>query len=116
MLLNYRYTGSQQKGTGYSKKNDTLSLSGGFNIGGWRIRHDGFWGNTSYGKGYNGWQSVNTWASHDYSYLQGGQVHLGQISSDNSIFESFPFEGIQFASDDGMITPLWNDNAIAIQL
>ncbi|HAZ3643133.1 TPA: fimbrial biogenesis outer membrane usher protein [Escherichia coli] len=106
LLLNYRYTGSQQKGTGYSKKNDTLSLSGGFNIGGWRIRHDGFWGNTSYGKGYNGWQSVNTWASHDYSYLQGGQVHLGQISSDNSIFESFPFEGIQFASDDGMITPL----------
>lgn len=105
LLMNYRYSASQQRVSGSSKNNDTLSLSGGLNIGGWRIRHDGFWGRSSSGEGYNGWQSVNTWASHDYSFGQGGQFQLGQISSDDSIFESFPFEGAQLSSDDGMIVP-----------
>ncbi|MFV8761823.1 fimbria/pilus outer membrane usher protein [Yersinia enterocolitica] len=105
LLMNYRYSGAQQRVSGRSKSNDTLSLSGGFNIGGWRIRHDGFWGHSSSTEGYNGWQSVNTWASHDYSFGQGGQFRLGQISSDDSIFESFPFEGAQLSSDDGMIVP-----------
>lgn len=105
LLMNYRYNGAQQQLSGRSKSNDTLSLSAGLNIDGWRVRHNGFWGHSSFGDGVNGWQSVNTWASHDYSFWQGGQFYLGQISSDDSIFDSFPFEGVQLSSDDGMIVP-----------
>ncbi|CAD5644463.1 Putative type 1 fimbriae anchoring protein FimD [Escherichia coli] len=106
LLVNYRYSSSQQRSSGIKNSNDNLSINSGLNIGGWRIRHDGFFYNPSEKISIeHSWQSLNTWAQHDYSFGQGGELIIGQTSTDGTIFESFPFEGIELVSDDGMINP-----------
>lgn len=104
LLMNYRYSGSQQHFSGVTNTQNTLSINSSLNIGGWRVRHDGFWGYSS-SSDENGWHALNTSASHDYSFWQGGQFTIGQTSTDGAIFESFPFEGMEIVSDDGMIVP-----------
>lgn len=99
-LTNYRYSTTNLKYKSTSKETQTFSASSSLNIGGWRIRHNGYWSSKE-----KNWQSLNTFARHDYSFWQGGQFTVGQTSTSDGIFESFPFEGVSMASDDGMIVP-----------
>ncbi|NPT87744.1 fimbria/pilus outer membrane usher protein [Escherichia coli] len=64
------------------------------------MRHNGYWNSSKYG-----WTNLNTYLRHDYSFGQGGQLTFGQSSTDDGVFESFPFEGISIGSDDGMLVP-----------
>ncbi|HCB4024999.1 TPA: fimbrial biogenesis outer membrane usher protein [Escherichia coli] len=100
LLLNYRYSDIRQKYNSDAKETQTLSINTGLNIRGWRVRHNGYWDTNR-----QGWTNLNTFARHDYSFGQGGQLTIGQTSTDDGILESFPYEGISIASDDGMIVP-----------
>ncbi|EFD5004851.1 fimbrial biogenesis outer membrane usher protein [Escherichia coli] len=104
LLMNYRYSGSLQEFSGVTNTQNMLSINSSLNIAGWRLRHDGFFGGAS-SSHEKGWHALNTSATHDYSFWQGGQFTIGQTSTDGAIFESFPFEGMQLISDDGMIVP-----------
>ena len=100
LLSNYRVYNVQRKYNSTSKTTNSFSSNSGLNIAGWRLRHNGYWISEK-----KGWNSLNTFARHDYSFWQGGQLTIGQTSTDDRIFESFPFEGISISSDDGMIVP-----------
>ncbi|MEE7291338.1 fimbria/pilus outer membrane usher protein [Escherichia coli :H14] len=100
LLLNYRYSDVRQKYNSDKKETQSLSVNAGLNIGGWRLRHNGYWDTNK-----QGWTNLNMFARHDYSFGQGGQLTIGQTSTEDGILESFPYEGISIASDDGMIVP-----------
>lgn len=103
-MVNYTVSGSSQENGGQAYDSQYLSLNTALSLKGWRLRQDSNW---SRSKGSSGrWQALNTWLSHDYAWGQGGQLTLGQTSTDGSIFDSFPFEGLALSSDDGMIQPL----------
>lgn len=103
-MLNYSFSGSQQSNTGQHNSSSFLSLNSAVSLGGWRFRNDS---NRIAGSGMTErWQSLNTWLQHDYAWGQGGQFTVGQTSTDGTITDSFPFEGIQIASDDGMLEAL----------
>lgn len=100
LLLNYRYSDVRQKYNSDTKETQTLSINTGLNIGGWRVRNNGYWSTNE-----QGWTNLNTFVRHDYSFGQGGQLTIGQTSTEDGILESFPYEGISISSDDGMIVP-----------
>ncbi|HCY2330281.1 TPA: fimbrial biogenesis outer membrane usher protein [Escherichia coli] len=104
LMVNYQFNGVNQTGDGYASRSQFLSLNNSLNIGGWRLRHNGNWSKNSNTKNSH-WQPVSVYLQRDYSFMQGGQFTIGQTSTDGMIFDSFPFNGIQFSSDDGMIAP-----------
>ena len=110
LLINYRYSNLQQKYDFSNYDNQSLSINTGFNIGGWRVRHNGYWNSKE-----NGWTNLNTFAQHDFSTGQGGQFTIGQTSINDGILDSFPFEGISVASDDGMIAPWMSTYSPVVQ-
>lgn len=101
IMVNYRLNDSRQHSDYFNNKSQFLSIDSSFNFGGWRLRQSGNWSASSRNNGR--WQPLNVYVQHDYSLFQGGQLTLGQTSTDGSVFDSFPLEGIQIASDDGMI-------------
>ncbi|EHI5300801.1 fimbrial biogenesis outer membrane usher protein [Salmonella enterica] len=112
-MLNYTFSGSQQSNTGQHNSSRFLSLNTAVNLGGWRFRNDSNW---IAGSGMTErWQSLNTWLQHDYAWGQGGQFTVGQTSTDGTITDSFPFEGFQIASDDGMLEALLTSYAPVIR-
>lgn len=112
-MLNYAFSGSQQSSSGQNYNSSFLSLNSAVNLGGWRFRNDSTWisGTDTTAR----WQSLNTWLQHDYAWGQGGQFTVGQTSTDGTIIDSFPFEGIQLASDDGMLQALLTSYAPVIR-
>lgn len=104
LMINYTSNGLKQSSHGYVNRYQFLSLDNSLNMGGWRLRQRGNWSSNSYDKGGH-WQPISVYLQHDYSFLQGGQLTIGQTATDGTIFDSFPFEGIQFSSDDGMVAP-----------
>ncbi|EKB5803146.1 fimbrial biogenesis outer membrane usher protein [Salmonella enterica] len=109
LMINYRYSGMYQEFRGKSNRSDILSLNASLALSGWRLRHDSFLSNSNIYKQKKSWQSLSTWAYHNYSFGQGGQLALGQLSTEDIIFESFLFEGAQISSDDGMIASWLSD-------
>lgn len=104
LMVNYLFNGQKQNSNGYDSRSQFLSLDSSLNLGGWRLRQNGNWSTNSYDRKSH-WQPVSVYLQHDYAFLQGGQFTVGQTSTDGAIFNSFPFEGAQLASDDGMIAP-----------
>lgn len=104
LMVNYQFNGMEQNSNGHGSRNQFLSVGSSLNLGGWRLRQNGNWSTNSYDKSSH-WQPVSFYLQHDYSFLQGGQFIIGRSSTDSTIFESFPFEGAQFSSDNGMIAP-----------
>lgn len=104
LMVNYDYSGSSMnnKSDG-TYRFDFLNLNGLLNVMGWRLRNDMNYSKSS--TGHSKWNVLNTYLQHDYSFWQGGQLTLGQTSTDGSILESVPFEGIMLQSDDMMINP-----------
>lgn len=82
LLLNYRYSDIRQKYNFDTKETQTLSINTGLNIGGWRVRHNGYWNTNE-----QGWKNINTFVRHDYSFGQGGQLTIGQTSTEDGIWK-----------------------------
>ena len=103
LLIGYSYSVYEQKTNGRQYDSQYLNLNSSLNLGGWRFRNDGYWVSNSSSGGE--WHLNESYLRHDYGMLQGGQFTVGQTSTSGDIFDSFPFKGIQFYSDDGMINP-----------
>ncbi|ENQ1254766.1 fimbrial biogenesis outer membrane usher protein [Escherichia coli] len=102
LMVNYQFNYIKQNNNGRNSLSQFLSLDNALNLGGWRLRQSGNWSTNSF-KNEHHWQPMNVYLQHDYSFLQGGQFTIGQTSTSNNVFDSFPFEGVQFSSDDAMI-------------
>lgn len=104
LLLNYTYSGTQQRSAGQQGGSDFLGLNGQLNLLGWRLRSD-LSGHRSQGEGAR-WSLSQGYAQHDVAALGGGQLTLGHTTTQGSNgSESVLFNGVKLASDTGMRDP-----------
>ncbi|KAB0495974.1 fimbrial biogenesis outer membrane usher protein [Pseudomonas vancouverensis] len=88
-----------QPDSGDSNTQYSSSINSGFNVAGWRLRHNGNYTNS---KGLSAYQSLNSYAQTDVTPLK-SQLTLGEYFTPGDSFDSIPFSGVQIASDDGML-------------
>jgi len=90
----FNTTGQARTSQGY------VGLNAGFNIGSWRIRHDG---SLSFGSGQPvRYQSNRTYAQRDITALH-SQLTVGQSFTDGQMFDAIGFRGASLATDDAML-------------
>jgi outer membrane usher protein len=100
-FVSYSATAVQNNNkTGGDSSSLSVGLNSGFNIAGWRLRHNG---NLNYSKASGGgYNALNSYAQHDIGSLD-AQFTLGEYFTPGDSFDSVPFTGIQLASDDNML-------------
>ncbi|BBR11619.1 fimbria/pilus outer membrane usher protein [Aeromonas caviae] len=76
----------------------SVNLNTGFNLGAWRLRHNGSWQGTSGG----GYLPLNSYVQRDVT-SRTAQLTLGEYFTPGDSFDSVPFTGVQIASDDAML-------------
>ncbi|WP_246024997.1 fimbria/pilus outer membrane usher protein [Paraburkholderia dinghuensis] len=77
-----------------------VGLNAGFNVGGWRFRHQGAYQyNSTSGSQY---QNIATFAQHDLTKLQ-SQLTLGDAFTTGELFDSVGFRGARIQTDDRML-------------
>lgn len=112
VLMNYNYNGSQQNNQGKKTGSDFLGASGQMNLLGWRIRNNLTWHkNEGQGAQLNASQ---VYAQRDFSRLGGGQLTVGQVTSEGGGVDSVPFVGMKVDSDEGMLNPSFTTYSPAI--
>lgn len=91
--------------SGYENSNNNshsvfLGLDSGFNIGAWQFRNSSnFNYNSNDTKSSREWRSVNTYAQRTIIPLS-SQLTIGDSSTNNDIFGSFSYRGVQLATSD----------------
>ncbi|WP_200880246.1 fimbria/pilus outer membrane usher protein [Janthinobacterium sp. RA13] len=99
-MLGYNFNSYHNKSGGTSFDSAYLGLNGGFNMGGWRFRHNGAlsWQQ----QGGSRYQVLDTYARRDMTALK-SQLTLGDANTSGEIFDTLSFRGVQLASDDRML-------------
>ncbi|MHC8308715.1 fimbria/pilus outer membrane usher protein [Pseudomonas sp. GT1P32] len=99
-MLGYNINANTNKTRTGTSDNFYMGLNGGFNMGDWRLRHNGSlrWDQIS-GKNY---QTLNTFAQRDITALK-SQLTLGESSTSGELFDTLNYRGVQLASDDRML-------------
>lgn len=97
-LLSYNFSGDN----GSYGKNYFLSLNSGINLGAWRLRNTSAWTYSDYA-GYrnNNWRNTSTYLERDIIPLR-SELVAGDSNTDNSVYDSLGFRGINVYSDDSM--------------
>lgn len=97
-LLNYNlnsfYSSAQQDGA-----QNYLGLTGGINLGDWRLRQQS---SLDWTDSTRNWQNRALYAQRDLQALR-SQLTLGDSSTSGDLFDSFSLRGLQLASDDRML-------------
>lgn len=93
--------------SGYNNSNDKsqsifLGLDSGFNLGSWQFRNSSSFNyNSKENSSSKNWTNLNTYAQKTLVPIS-SQLTLGDSSSNNDIFDSFSYRGVQLASLDNM--------------
>ncbi|CAB3653877.1 fimbria/pilus outer membrane usher protein [Achromobacter pestifer] len=99
-LLQYNANFYRSTSQGQSFSQGYTGLTGGLNVGPWRLRHSGSLSTASgYGMHY---QSMQTNLQRSIPTLR-SQLLVGDAFTDGSLFDSFGFRGVQLSSDDRML-------------
>ncbi|AZC32226.1 Putative outer membrane fimbrial usher porin precursor [Pseudomonas chlororaphis subsp. piscium] len=97
-LLNYNlnsfYSSAQQDGA-----QNYLGLTGGINLGDWRLRQQS---SLDWTDSTRNWQNRALYAQRDLQAIR-SQLTLGDSSTSGDLFDSFSLRGLQLASDDRML-------------
>lgn len=103
MFLNYRMSGYNNSGSGYNSKGFYTSVDSGLNLGSWQLRHSGALNYTSAdgGRSEHEWISLNTYLQKTLIPIK-SQIRIGDGSSDNSIFDSYAYRGVELSTADSM--------------
>lgn len=112
ILMNYNYSGSQQKSRGKKSGSDFLGLNGQMNVLGWRVRNDMTW-HKSQGQSAE-WNASQVYAQHDFAAMGGGQVTVGHTTSSGGGVDSVQFTGVKLDSDEAMLDPKFTTYSPAI--
>ncbi|WP_025135457.1 fimbria/pilus outer membrane usher protein [Achromobacter sp. DH1f] len=99
-LLQYNANFYRSTSQGQTFSQGYTGLTGGLNLGPWRLRHSGSLTTaTRYGTHY---QSMQTNLQRSIPALR-SQLLIGDAYTDGSLFDSFGFRGVQLSSDDRML-------------
>ncbi|WP_273830926.1 fimbria/pilus outer membrane usher protein [Serratia bockelmannii] len=112
ILMNYNYTGSQQKSQGRQSGSDFLGVNGQLNVLGWRVRNDLTW-HKSQGQSAE-LNASQVYAERDFAAFGGGQLTVGQTTSGGGGGDSVSFVGAKVDSDDSMLDPKFTAYSPAI--
>ncbi|MBS1205275.1 MAG: fimD [Proteobacteria bacterium] len=98
-LLSYTLTGSK----GGDDSTYYLNLTGGLNLGAWRLRNNSAWSYSDYANGYRQkqWQNIATYAERTVTPLK-SELVLGDSSSSGEVYDSLGFRGVRLYSSDSM--------------
>ncbi|MBW7983756.1 fimbria/pilus outer membrane usher protein [Enterobacillus tribolii] len=98
---NFSYNRNDYKSGDYNDSEFSfLSLNSGLNLGRWRLRNNATMSKQS---GYGArWKNISSWAETDLVSLR-SRLQAGQVSTDNRVFDSFQFRGVQLSSVDQML-------------
>ncbi|MBJ9122321.1 fimbria/pilus outer membrane usher protein [Citrobacter koseri] len=101
-LLNYTFSGNSHVAGSDNDKNYFLSLSGGLNVGAWRLRDFRTWNYyASQSERSQQWQRINTYLERPIAPLKSALL-IGEGTTSGNIFDALRFRGIQLATDDDM--------------
>ncbi|QXH42963.1 fimbria/pilus outer membrane usher protein [Pseudomonas sessilinigenes] len=98
-LLSYNGNMYRSENQGISSTQGYLGLTGGLNLGPWRLRHNGNYTRDSYNGSHYQSVQTNLWRS-----LPGmkSQFVIGEAFTNGMMFDSVGFRGVQLASDERM--------------
>lgn len=101
-LLNYQFSGSENRGSYGNSSSHFLSLNSGINIGAWRFRDDSTWSQfkNAYSQ-HSSWEHLRTYAQRSVIPLK-SELTIGDSSTDSDIFEPLSYRGIGMGTDDSM--------------
>ncbi|WP_414147778.1 fimbria/pilus outer membrane usher protein [Erwinia sp. BNK-24-b] len=102
-LLNYSFSGSENRSRYGNSSSHFLRLTSGFNLGPWRLRDDRTWNeyrNRQYRHRY--WQHGSTWLERAIVPWR-SRLTLGEATTDGDIFDSVGFRGVRLMTDDSML-------------
>jgi outer membrane usher protein len=100
-LLNYRASTSKSSfKSGRSSENQWIQLSPGLNWGAWRVRNQSSWQKQNGDSGE--WDSAYTYAERGF-YNSKSRLTLGERSTPGDVFDSVPFRGVMYGSDENMV-------------
>lgn len=101
-LLNYQFSGSDNRGRYGNSRSNYLNLTSGLNVGPWRLRDNSTW--SSYQSDYSShhrWQHLSTYAQRTIIPWR-SELTAGDSTVGGDIFDALSFRGIQIATDDDM--------------
>jgi outer membrane usher protein len=99
-MLGYSFNSNHSKSGDSNFNSAYLGLDGGFNVGGWRLRHKGALSWQQAGGSH--YQVLDTYLRRDITALK-SQLTLGDSNTSGEIFDTQSFRGVQLASDDRML-------------
>lgn len=112
LFSNYHFSGASSR---YDNRGNNesyfLSLNNGLNVGPWRLRHSasGSWSEQESGHGkterVHQWRNNETVLLRDIGFLR-SRLAVGQTNTTADLFDSFPFTGVQLATEETM----WADS------
>ncbi len=88
-------------------QNDTtqyfLGINAGLNLGAWRLRHNGSYSQreSDQTESTREYKTLSNYIQRDITSLK-SQLTLGEYYTPSELFDSFPYTGVQLASDDRM--------------
>lgn len=98
VVLNYSASSNYYNNEGSKNRyNNSLFLNGGFNYGAWRYRNQSSL--TQYSGESTHWQTVSNKLERDLHTTIPMRLELGDASSNNDVFDSINFRGVQLSSD-----------------
>lgn len=99
-MLRYDFSGNRNRSRSGTYDSVYVGLTGGINIGDWRLRHNGSlsWQSMSGSK----YQKINTFAQRDLTGLK-SQLTVGEANTSGEIFDTVAYRGVEIASDDRML-------------
>ncbi|MFP2237270.1 fimbria/pilus outer membrane usher protein [Pseudescherichia vulneris] len=99
-ILSYRANAFYNENGGAPSQTDySVNINAGFNMLGWRLRHNGNYNDSD---GLSEYDSLNSYAQTDIDTLR-SQLTVGEYFTPGNDFNSIPFTGIQLGSDDSML-------------
>lgn len=99
-MLGYSLNGYSSSSNGQTFNSAFAGINTGLNLGSWYFRHNG-----SYNWQENGeskYTSINSYVQRDIPAAQ-GRVLLGESNTPGQLFDTIPFTGVQFSTDDRML-------------
>lgn len=100
LLLGYNINGYHSESHGHNFDSLFGNLTAGLNIGGWYFRHNGSYTKTNSNSGR--YDSINTYLQRDLAEIK-TRLLLGQSNTTGELFDTLPYNGIQFATNDEML-------------
>ena len=101
-LLNYQFSGNQNKGQYGNSSSQFLNLTSGLNFGPWRLRDNSTWTDTQSRYSHSRrWQHLSTYAQRAIIPWR-SELTAGDSTTGSEVFDAISFRGVQLATDDSM--------------